>query len=153
VADALHLNRLDREFDTALDCGLFHTFDREERRAYVVSLASVTARGARVYVLCFSNAGPDPGPHPISQEELRASFTRDVGWSVTSLAPDRIETRFNASGAPAWLAVIERIQPQLQTGSSSRNRQLAGRLIPATPSQTSGGRGCTRGRPAPGRDW
>src|SRR4051794_18079217 len=39
VADALHL-RLDRVFETVVDCGLFHTFDSDERRAYVASLAS-----------------------------------------------------------------------------------------------------------------
>src|SRR4051812_34823794 len=31
VADALHLDRLERKFDTVLDCGLFHTFDGDER--------------------------------------------------------------------------------------------------------------------------
>lgn len=45
VADALHLDRLGRAFDTVLDCGLFHTFDRDERGDYATSLASVTSRG------------------------------------------------------------------------------------------------------------
>ena len=35
AADALHLDRLGRVFDTVLDCGLFHTFDSAERRDYV----------------------------------------------------------------------------------------------------------------------
>ena len=35
---------LGRMFGTVLDCGLFHTFDGDERRRYVASLASV--RGA-----------------------------------------------------------------------------------------------------------
>jgi ubiquinone/menaquinone biosynthesis C-methylase UbiE len=109
VADALHLDRLRRVFDTVLDCGLIHAFDSEERRDYVASLASVTGRGARLYVLCFSDVGPDPGPHPISQDELRAAFPRRSGWSVTSIGPDRTQTRFHAQGAPAWLARIERI--------------------------------------------
>ena len=109
VADALHLDRLDRAFETVLDCGLFHTFDSDERRDYVTSLASVTARGGHLYVLCFSDVGPDPGPHPISQEELRAAFKRSSGWSVASISPDRCQTRFHAQGAPAWLAKIERV--------------------------------------------
>lgn len=46
VADALGLSGLGRVFDTVLDCGLFHTFDNDERRGYVSSLASVTRRGA-----------------------------------------------------------------------------------------------------------
>jgi SAM-dependent methyltransferase len=109
VADALHLDRLDRVFETVLDCGLFHTFDADERRDYVASLASVTGRGGNLYVLCFSDIGPHRGPHPVSQEELRAAFKPGGGWSVTSVSPDRIRTRFDARGAPAWLAKIERI--------------------------------------------
>lgn len=111
VADALHLDRLGRVFDTVLDCGLFHTFDGDERRDYVASIASVTSRGANLYVLCFSDVGPADtrGPHPISHEELRAAFKRSSGWSVTSVSPERLQTRFSAQGAPAWLAKIERI--------------------------------------------
>jgi SAM-dependent methyltransferase len=109
VADALHLDRLDRVFETVLDCGLFHTFDGDERRAYVASLASVTARGGQLHLLCFSDIGPDTGPHPVSQQELRAAFERSGGWSVASTEPDRCQTRFHAEGAPAWSARIDRI--------------------------------------------
>jgi SAM-dependent methyltransferase len=110
VADALHLDRLGQVFDTVLDCGLFHTFDSDERRDYVASLASVTGRCGVLYVLCFSDVGPGAsGPHPVSQEELRAPFERSSGWSVASVGPDRIQTRFDAQGAPAWLAKINRI--------------------------------------------
>ena len=110
VADALHLDRLGRVFDTVLDCGLFHTFDSDERRDYVASLASVTTRGGTLYVLCFSDVGPADTcvPHPVSQEELRAPFNRISGWTVASVIADRIQTRFNAQGAPAWLSKIKR---------------------------------------------
>ena len=41
-ADALQLERLGgRMFETVLDCGLFHTFDGDERPRYVASLASI----------------------------------------------------------------------------------------------------------------
>jgi SAM-dependent methyltransferase len=109
VADALHLDRLGRAFETVLDCGLLHTFDGEERQDYVASLASVTSCGGRLHVLCFSDVGPDTGPHPISQEDLRAAFERSGCWSVVSVSPDQIQTRFAAEGLPAWLAEIERI--------------------------------------------
>jgi ubiquinone/menaquinone biosynthesis C-methylase UbiE len=109
VADALHLDRLGRVFDPVIDCGLFHTFDNDERRQYVASLASVTGRDAVMYVLCFSDVGNGRcGPHPVSQEELRAAFTRGTGWSVASVSPDRIQTRVDQHGLPAWLAKIER---------------------------------------------
>jgi hypothetical protein len=48
ACDALRLDRLGRVFDTVLDCGLFHAFDSDERRAYVASMASVTRRGGRL---------------------------------------------------------------------------------------------------------
>jgi ubiquinone/menaquinone biosynthesis C-methylase UbiE len=108
ACDALQLDRLDRVFETVLDCALFHTFNSDERRDYVASLASVTDPGGQLYVLCFSDVGPDTGPHPVSEEELRAPFTRSSGWSVASVTPDRLQTRFHAEGAPAWLATIAR---------------------------------------------
>jgi SAM-dependent methyltransferase len=109
AADAFQLERLGRRFETVLDCGLFHTFDRDERPGYVASLASVTEHDGTLYVLCFSNDGPDTGPHPISQEELRAAFNASTGWNVAAIEPDRIQTRYHDDGAPAWFATIKRI--------------------------------------------
>jgi SAM-dependent methyltransferase len=108
AADALHLERLKRRFRTALDCGLFHTFDGDEQRAYVASLASVMEHDGTIYVLCFSDHGPDTGPHPVSEEQLRAAFSASHGWNVISVETDRLQTRFHANGAPAWLATIKR---------------------------------------------
>lgn len=108
-ADAFQLDRLGRRFETIMDCGLFHTFDRDERLRYAVSLASVTEHAATLYVLCFSDDGPDTGPHPISQEELRAAFNLGNGWNVAAIEADRIKTRFHDKGAPAWFATIKRI--------------------------------------------
>jgi 2-polyprenyl-3-methyl-5-hydroxy-6-metoxy-1,4-benzoquinol methylase len=51
AADAFHLERLGRRFQTVLDCGLFHTFDRDERPRYVASLASVTEHGGTLCVV------------------------------------------------------------------------------------------------------
>ena len=109
AADAFELERLGRRFETVLDCGLFHTFDAEERPRYAASLASVTEHEGTLYVLCFSDEGPDTGPHPISQEELRAAFNRSYGWNVDAIDPDRVQTRHHADGAPAWFATIKRI--------------------------------------------
>lgn len=110
AADVFHLDHLGRRFNTVLDCGLFHTFDHDERAQYVASLASATEQDGTVHVLCFSNQGPETGPHPVSPEELREIFSRDNGWNVVTIQPERIQTRFhNDAGAPAWLATIRRI--------------------------------------------
>ena len=109
IADAFHLERLDRKFQTVMDCGLFHTFNADERPLYVASVASVTEHGGTVYVLCFSDEGPDTGPHPISQADLRAVFNPGTGWNIAAIEPDRVLTRFHENGAPAWFATIKRI--------------------------------------------
>jgi SAM-dependent methyltransferase len=109
LADAFDLKRLGRIFETVLDSGLFHTFDGDERIRYVTSLASVTEHDGTLYLLCFSDQGRDTGPHPISQEELRAVFNPSNGWNVTAIEPDRLQTRFHDDGAPAWFATIKRI--------------------------------------------
>jgi SAM-dependent methyltransferase len=107
--DIFQLNGLGRTFQTVLDCGLFHTFDRDERTQYTASLASVIEHNGTVYVLCFSDDGPDTGPHPISQEELRAAFIPSGGWYVAAVEAERLQTRYHANGAPAWFATIKRI--------------------------------------------
>lgn len=109
LADALQLDRPGRTFDTVLDCGLFHTFDGAERPGYVASLASVTKPGGTLYVLCFSDEGPDTGPHPVSRDELSAAFGPGTGWQVAVIEPDRVGTRFHDHGAPAWLATMKRM--------------------------------------------
>jgi SAM-dependent methyltransferase len=109
TADAFHLERLGHRFETVLDCGLFHTFNSDERPGYVASLASVTKHDGALYVLCFSDDGPDTGPHPVRQEELRAAFNPSNGWNVTAIEPDRIQTRYHDNGAPAWFVTIKRI--------------------------------------------
>lgn len=49
------------------------------------------------------------GPHPISQEDLRAAFNQSNGWNVAAIEADRVQTRYHDDGAPAWFATIKRI--------------------------------------------
>lgn len=116
VADALALGPLGRTFQAVLDCGLFHTFDAHERPAYAASLAAVTEHDGTLYVLCFSDVGPDRGPHPVSQHDLRAAFNARTGWNVAAVEPERLQTRFHDEhGAPAWCATIKRIKSSATT--------------------------------------
>jgi ubiquinone/menaquinone biosynthesis C-methylase UbiE len=109
VADALHLERLGRTFETVLDSGLFHTFDADERPEYVASLASVTEPHATLYVLCFSDKGSHIGPHPVSENELREAFRSVDGWAIAAVEPKRLQTGFHDDGVPAWLATVQRV--------------------------------------------
>lgn len=101
VADALRLGDLGEQFDTVLDCGLFHVLDDAERARYMRSLAEVLPEGAHVHVLCFSDRQPgDWGPRRVSQGEIEASFAD--GWTIGSIAPAVIELTWDVAGALAW---------------------------------------------------
>jgi SAM-dependent methyltransferase len=128
-ADAFQLERLGRRFETVLDCGLFHTFDGDERPGYAASLASVTVHHGTLYLLCFSDDAPITGPHPIRQEELRAAFNPGNGWNVVAIEPDRIQTRYHGDGPPAWVATIKRIWTPGFAGDLYRKGHLPKRLL------------------------
>lgn len=107
VRDARDLATLDEKFDTALDCGLFHVLNDEDRVRYVDALAAVVRPGGRVHLLCFSEHVPgDAGPRRVTQDELRSNF-RD-GWRVDTIRPATIEATVAADGVPAWCATIVR---------------------------------------------
>lgn len=109
LADAFHLDRLGRTFATVLDSGLFHSFDAGERLRYATSLASIIEPGGTLCILCFSDRGPDTGPHPVSEGELRAAFSDESSWHVEAVETERVQTRFHGDeGAPGWLATIRR---------------------------------------------
>ena len=114
VADALDLGRLGRRFDTAIDCGLFHTFDDEQRAAYVRSLGAAVRPGGTFHMLCFSDREPPgEGPRRVTQQEIRDTF-RD-GWEVWQIREARFEVvggpgqpQFSPGGPRTWLATILR---------------------------------------------
>ena len=107
VADALALDRLGRTFDTAIDCGLFHTFSEPDRVRFERSLHGTLRPGGRYALLCFSEHQPgDLGPHRVTQAEIRATFA--TGWTVGSIVAERFAVRGPGHGAHAWLALLTR---------------------------------------------
>ncbi len=114
VGNALELKKLSRQFDTVIDCGLFHTFTDEERPVFVKGLAEVLGPGGLLHILCFSDEEPGTeGPRRISQQEIRDAF--HDGWKVQQIEPIHFESiprpdvpTFSPGGPKAWLATIER---------------------------------------------
>ena len=108
IVDATQIERLGRSFDSVLDCGLFHTFDDDDRRPYAAGLAAVLAPGGVLHLLCFSELEPwGGGPRRVTQQEIRRVF--DEGWAVEDIEAERFATRFHDDGARAWHATIRRI--------------------------------------------
>jgi SAM-dependent methyltransferase len=96
-------------FDTVLDCGCFHVFDDEDRRAYVAYLRSATAPGGRFFMLCFSDRAPGgSGPRRITEAEILEAFAD--GWRVDAIEPAVLQTILGGgTDIEAWLASITRV--------------------------------------------
>jgi SAM-dependent methyltransferase len=108
VGDALDLSGLGTQFDTVLDCGLFHVFDDDDRARFVASLGDVVVPGGRYFMLCFSDRQQgDWGPRRVRQAELRYSFAD--GWRVDAIEATVLEITINPEGAQAWLASFTRV--------------------------------------------
>lgn len=108
VADALELERLERKFDVAIDCGLFHTFADGDRVRFERSLHRTLRAGGRYVLLCFSERQTgDGGPRRVTQAEIRATFRS--GWTVDSIVAERFAAHLPGDGAHAWLALMTRI--------------------------------------------
>jgi cyclopropane fatty-acyl-phospholipid synthase-like methyltransferase len=108
--DARRLSALGEQFDTVLDCGLFHIFAGEDRAAFVDSLRSVLVAGGRYFMLGFSQAQPGAwGPHRLTHAEITAAFAH--GWRVDSLEPSTLEVSTEPDGIRAWLLTATRIAP------------------------------------------
>jgi cyclopropane fatty-acyl-phospholipid synthase-like methyltransferase len=107
VWNALQVAALDEQFDTVIDCGLFHIFADDDRRAFVHNLRAVIRPGGRYFMLCFSDRQPgDIGPRRVTQDEIRASFSD--GWQVDAIEPATIDITSDPTGARAWRAAITR---------------------------------------------
>jgi cyclopropane fatty-acyl-phospholipid synthase-like methyltransferase len=107
VADALRLADLGEQFDTVLDCGLFHVLEDEDRGRYVRSLTEVVPSGGRYHMLCFSDRQPgDMGPRRVTQEEIWSAFSD--GWETASIEAAVIDITYDPKGALAWQVAATR---------------------------------------------
>src|SRR5437588_262172 len=107
VWDALDLPGLGQQFDTVLDCGLFHIFEDGDRAAYLDSLASAVRPGGRYFMLCFSDRQPgDWGPRRITEAEIRQSFAE--GWEIDAIEGATMDITIDPNGVFAWRSAITR---------------------------------------------
>ena len=108
VWDAVDLPAFGEQFDSVLDCGLFHVFDDDDQTRLVASLTAVVVPGGRYFLLCFSDKEPgDWGPRRVRRDELRHCFAD--GWRIDSVEDAVIEITLRPEGARAWLAAFTRV--------------------------------------------
>jgi ubiquinone/menaquinone biosynthesis C-methylase UbiE len=108
VGDARHLGSLGEQFDTVLDCGLFHIFDDEDRSPFVESLARAVRPDGYYYMLCFSEEEPPGwGPRRVTQAEIHHAFAQ--GWDVESIEPTELHVTIRPEPVRSWFSSIRRI--------------------------------------------
>ena len=107
VRDVLDFAELNEQFDTVLDCGLFHCFQEADRPALVDALRAMAPEGARYFMMCFSDLEPAGwGPHRVTRAEIETSFA--VGWRIDKLERAAMAVAFAPGTASAWFAAMTR---------------------------------------------
>ena len=107
VKDVLETPTRDEHYDTALDCGLFHVFDDDDRAIFVRNLTATVGAGGHYFMLCFSDQQPgDWGPRRVSRTEIESSFAG--GWRIHSIEQSTLEITIDPEGARAWLVSATR---------------------------------------------
>ena len=108
VWDAFDLEKLDRQFDTVIDSGLFHVFDEEDHPALVKSIPSALKTGGTYFILCFSvKETRETGPRRVSDEEIRSDFSGE--WNINYIKDAKFDSLIHEGGAKAWLASITKL--------------------------------------------
>ncbi|MDU8991960.1 class I SAM-dependent methyltransferase [Streptomyces mirabilis] len=107
--DARQLAGLGEQFDTVLDCGLFHVFDDDDRNAYIDGLRSVIPPGGHFFMLCCSDREQSSWGrvHKVTREEIEAAFAD--GWQIESIEATTIEVTTDPDGLRSWLTAATRI--------------------------------------------
>jgi len=108
IQDALKLQNLMKQFDTVIDCGLFHTLSDAERPIFERSLESVLKRGGTYFMLCFSDREPGAwGPRRVTQTEIRDTFSD--GWEINYIQEANFISNLGEEKIWAWLSSIIRL--------------------------------------------
>ncbi len=82
----------------------------DHRRCRLCPLRDTPRTAGSNHRRAVDDEGPDTGPHPVSQDDLRAAFNPGAAWEVVAIDAERAHTRFHGDdGAPAWLATMRRL--------------------------------------------
>jgi SAM-dependent methyltransferase len=108
VADALRPSLLGRQFGAVVDSGFLHLFEPEVAEQFAAELALSLRPGGRYYLLAFAVQFDIPNvPRAVTEEELRARFTPELGWRILTVREALFQNRVAAT--PAICACVERM--------------------------------------------
>lgn len=108
VANALSLDFKTGQFDNAIDSGLFHTLNDNDRLSFTREIARVLTTNGRYFMLCFSDKEPTNwgGPRRITKEEIEATFS--PLFKINHIRDTFFATRIHNDGGRAYLTSATR---------------------------------------------
>jgi SAM-dependent methyltransferase len=103
---ALALPDLGAPFDFVFDRGCFHMMEPGQRGTFIEQVLRITSPGTVFFLLCGNSKEPlNPGPPTMTEDEIRASFSRD--FAIEKLWEFRFDT-VNLPKAPLGHAALMR---------------------------------------------
>ncbi len=103
LENALSLDFKNGYFDSAIDSGLFHTFNDNHRVVFACEIARVLKTGGGYFMLCFSDKEPTNwgGPRRITKEEIETTFC--PLFNINYIKDAYFATRIHNNGGKAYL--------------------------------------------------
>ncbi len=103
LRNALNLNLDHAKFDNAIDSGLFHTFEDDERPLYAKEVAKSLRDGGKYFMMCFSEKEPTDwgGPRRVTRREIEQTFS--PLFHVNYIQDSYFATRIHENGGKAYL--------------------------------------------------
>jgi SAM-dependent methyltransferase len=103
LANALSLDFKNAYFDNAIDSGLFHTFNDNDRVVFAREIARLLKTDGRYFMLCFSDKEPTNwgGPRRVTKEEIEATFS--PLFNIDYIKDAYFATRIHDNGGRAYL--------------------------------------------------
>lgn len=94
VIDATRLAGITKSFQTAVDSALLHCLEKRQRKPYIAAIRRVCQPGARLHILCFSDAMPADFYVPDRLDEADVREALSEGWRITRMRRRFYSTAF-----------------------------------------------------------
>ncbi len=131
LANALSLDFKNTYFDNAIDSGLFHTFNDDDRAVFAREIARVLKTGGGYFMLCFSDKEPTNwgGPRRITKEEIETTFC--PLFNINYIKDAYFVTRIHNNGGRAYLTSATKKSDESPTfHNSSPERKVISTIFP-----------------------
>lgn len=106
--DLFKLRDYTKKFNTIIDCGVFHMFDKRSRIEYVKNVKEVLNEHGKLIILAFSYLEPlGVGPSQrLTKDDYQSAF-KD-GWKIIGFKHDQFEVRITKEAPKGLITIIEK---------------------------------------------